>query len=138
MERKPGRAVDQASLYTAVGGEAGIAALVDELYAHVLANPRLAAFFAHTSLDELKLHQRDFLAFASHGPAGYTGRRLDEAHVGRGIADADFDRMVQHFAAAFEAAGVPEDVRAAAIRNLEVHRPEVVAPSVEHTDEPAS
>jgi hemoglobin len=129
MARGPRRAVDQATLYAALGGDAGMAAIVDTLYAHVLANPRLAAFFAHTSLEELKRHQREFLAFAFSGASAYTGRSLKEAHAGRGITDADFDRMVHHFAAAFDSVGVAEDVRTAAIRNLEAHRPEVVGPS---------
>lgn len=115
-------------LYEAMGGAAVLARVVDEFYMRVLANARLAAFFAQSDLDELKRHQREFLALALHGPAQYSGRPLREAHAGRGIHTADFDRMLLHFGEAFAAAGVPAPLIARAVAAVEPYRPEIVAP----------
>ncbi len=114
------------SLYETIGGAPVLATVVDEFYLRVLGNARLAAFFAHSELDDLKRHQREFLAFALHGPEQYSGRSMREAHQGRGITASDFDRMLFHFSEAFAAAGVPRRVVAKAIAVVEPYRQEIV------------
>ena len=120
-------AAEPVGLFEAMGGAAVLATVVDEFYLRVLSNARLAAFFAHTDLDELKRHQREFLALALHGPAQYSGRPMREAHQGRGIHAADFDRMLRHFREAFAAAGVPEPLIVQALATVEAYRSEIVS-----------
>jgi hemoglobin len=114
------------SLFEAIGGAPVVAKVVDEFYLRVLGNARLAAFFAHTDLDELKRHQREFLALALHGPDQYSGRSMREAHEGRGITASDFDRMLFHFSEAFTVAGVPERMVAKALAVVEPYRSDIV------------
>ncbi|HEY7294721.1 MAG TPA: group 1 truncated hemoglobin [Dehalococcoidia bacterium] len=114
-------------LYEAIGGAPVVATVVDEFYLRVLGNARLAAFFAHTDLDELKRHQREFLALALHGPEQYSGRSMREAHQGRGIHAADFDRMLFHFGEAFAVAAVPQPLIARVLAAVEPYRVEIVA-----------
>jgi hemoglobin len=117
---------EDASLYEAIGGEPLVAKAVDEFYLRVFANPKLAAFFAHTTLDELKNHQRAFLTLLLRGPNHYTGRSMHEAHAGRGIADADFDRMVHHLADTFRTIGVDESLIRRILAEVEPLRAEIV------------
>src|SRR5437762_2812371 len=121
-----GRTDRNTSLHSAIGGEPVLAAAVDEFYARVLANPRLAAFFAHTTLDELKMHQRAFLAMALGGPELYTGRTMHDAHAGRGITDADFDRLLVHLVDSLAALDISEPIVEQVIANLEPFRAEIV------------
>lgn len=86
------------SIYEAIGGQPAVIAAVDEFYRRVLADPDLAQYFAGTSLQRLKGHQAAFFAMALGGPDHYKGRSLREAHAGRGIGDAAFDRVAQHLA----------------------------------------
>jgi hemoglobin len=85
-----------ASLYESIGGAPVVAAAVEELYLRALANPRLAAYFAQTSIVQLKEHQRVFLTWLLDGPVDAAGYSLRAAHAGLGITNADFDRLVQH------------------------------------------
>jgi len=87
------------STYEAIGGQPAVMAAVDEFYRRVLADPELAHYFAGTSLQRLKGHQAAFFAMALGGPDRYQGRSMREAHTGRGITDAAFDRVAQHLAA---------------------------------------
>ncbi|WP_203580805.1 group I truncated hemoglobin [Microbacterium hibisci] len=99
----------EATLYQRLGEGDGIAAVVDSLYRRILGDETLAPFFSETRMVEQKRHMALFLAAAAGGPDGYRGKDLTVAHAGRGITDADFDRVIGHAAAALEEAGVDAD-----------------------------
>ena len=84
------------TLFERVGGEKGIAALVDSFYANVLADPELAGFFAETSMDRLRTMQRAFFSAALDGPVVYSGLSLAAAHHGRSIRPRHLRRFVDH------------------------------------------
>jgi hemoglobin len=115
-----------ASLYDMVGGAAVVTAAVEELYQRALANPNLAAHFAHASVTQLKEHQRVFLTWLLGGPDDASGYSLREAHTGRGITDADFDRIVQHLVDTLTNLGVAPPLVERIIAVVEVQRAEIV------------
>jgi len=98
------------SIYDSIGGAPAIRAAVDDFYARVLADARLAPFFTGTDLHRLKAHQRAFIAAAVGGPEIYAGRDMASAHAGLGIGDGDFDVVVGHLAGTLTGLGVPEDM----------------------------
>jgi hemoglobin len=107
--------VTETTLYARLGGPAAIQAVTGGFYARVLADPQLSGYFEGVSMDGQARMLAEFLALAFGGPGAYTGRSLRAAHAGLGLADADFDAVVVHLAAALSAAGVAEaDVTAAA------------------------
>lgn len=97
------------SIYDSIGGAGAVRAAVDDFYARVLADPRLAPFFTGTDLNRLKAHQRAFIAAAIGGPEIFEGRDMAAAHAGLGIADADFDAVAGHLADTLAGLGVPEE-----------------------------
>jgi hemoglobin len=99
----------EVSIYEAIGGEPALVVVVDDFYARVLADPQLAGFFAGVNMPKLKGRQVEFFAAALGGPDDYRGVGLREVHAGRGISQADFDRVAFHLAAALAAAGVPAE-----------------------------
>ena len=101
---------DGITVYEAIGGEPALTAVVDDFYARVLADPRLAGFFAGANLPRLKGRQVEFFAAALGGPDVYQGASMRDAHRGRGISQADFDQVARHLADALAAAGVPADL----------------------------
>jgi hemoglobin len=97
------------SIYDGIGGAAAVRAAVDDFYARVLDDPRLAPFFATTDMSRLKAHQRSFIAAAIGGPEVFSGRDMASAHAGLDISDADFDAVVGHLAGTLAGLGVPEE-----------------------------
>lgn len=73
-------------LYERIGGEAGIERLVTVFYDRVLAEPELAPFFEHASMDRLKMMQKEFFSEALGGPLFYSGHSLRQVHAGKGIS----------------------------------------------------
>ena len=94
------------TLYQQLGEGAGIAGVVDRLYELIMADETLAPYFVETRLAQQKGHMAMFLAAATGGPNSYKGLDLDAAHAGRGITDADFDKVIGHAATALTEAGV--------------------------------
>ncbi|MGH3417371.1 MAG: group I truncated hemoglobin, partial [Actinocrinis sp.] len=70
------------SIYETIGGAGAVHAAVDDFYARLLADPRLAPFFAEIDLRRLKTHQRAFLTAALGGAQLYQGRDMAAAHAG--------------------------------------------------------
>jgi hemoglobin len=97
------------SIYEAIGGEPALAAVVDDFYQRVLADQQLSGFFAGANMPKLKGKQVEFFAAALGGPDVYTGASMRQAHVGRGISQADFDKVAFHLTGALAGAGVPAD-----------------------------
>lgn len=97
------------SIYEAIGGEPALVAVVDDFYARVLADPQLAGFFAGANMPKLKGRQVEFFAAALGGPDIYQGASMRQAHLGRGIRQADFDKVAVHLTGALAAAGVPHE-----------------------------
>ncbi len=97
----------EVSIYESIGGESALVAVVDDFYVRVLADPQLSGFFAGTNMPKLKGRQVEFFAAALGGPDFYEGASMRQVHAGRGISQADFDRVAFHLTAALAAAGVP-------------------------------
>ena len=84
------------TLYQRIGGLTGVTALIDDFYDRVLVDPELAPFFENTSMDALRLMQRELFCAALDGPVEYTGTHLSHAHQGRGIGRHHFSRFADH------------------------------------------
>ena len=117
MSTNPLKSMKSATLYERLGGEAGIATIIDQFYDRVLHDPELAPFFLHTSMEKLLRMQREFFGAALEGPQTYSGLDLTHAHSGRGITTPHFTRFVRHLLETLETFGVsPKDVNAVVSR----------------------
>jgi len=95
-------------LYEKLGGESGIESLVIAFYVKVMADPQLAPFFRHTSVEKLHSMQKSFFTMALGGPDEYEGRTLAHAHHGRAIKPEHLSRFVQHLLSTLEDEGADE------------------------------
>jgi len=95
----------QQSLFDRLGGAKGVAAVVDDMYRRILADPELAAFFVNTDMQRLQRMQYHFMASALDGPVHYSGAELNAIHKGRGITGHHFAKFCGHFADAIESHG---------------------------------
>ena len=95
------------NLYDAIGGQPVVAAVVEEFYQRMLADPGLAPFFSGVPLSRLIAHQNAFLAKLLKGKPT-TSEPLRAAHRDRGITDRHFDRVAQHMIETFRSLGASE------------------------------
>jgi hemoglobin len=103
-------AAAEVNIYEAIGGESALVAVVDDFYGRVLSDPQLAAFFAGANMPKLKGRQVEFFAAALGGPDLYQGASMRQVHAGRGISQADFDKVAFHLAGSLADAGVPVEL----------------------------
>lgn len=87
---------DSETLYEVLGGNDGVASVVDEMYRRILADEELAPFFAKTDLERLKRMQTAFIAAMIDGPPQYSGAELNQIHRNRGIERRHFSRFCGH------------------------------------------
>lgn len=113
------------AIYESIGGEAAVAAAVDEFYVRVLDDPDLNPFFKGIEMSRLKAHQRDFISAALGGPELYDGRSMGSAHAGLGITPAHFERVVTLLAETLLDLGVPRDTVKTIGESLEPLRAEI-------------
>lgn len=95
------------SIYEQIGGQEALITVVDDFYRRVLSDPGLAPFFTGTNLPRLKGRQVEFFAAALGGPDQYGGQTMKDVHRGRGIGQADFDRVATLLTETLRNAGVP-------------------------------
>ncbi|OLF11992.1 group 1 truncated hemoglobin [Actinophytocola xinjiangensis] len=95
------------TIYEDIGGQEALAAVVDDFYDRVLADPALTGSFAGVNLARLKGLQVEFFAVALGGPDEYGGRTMKEVHRGLGITRHQFDLVAGHLEGSLRTAGVP-------------------------------
>ena len=114
-----------ASIYDQIGGGPAVAAAVDDLYARVQGDRKLAHYFTGVDMGRQKTHLRAFVAAALGGPQLYAGRDMRAAHGGLRITAAAFDGVVGHLAGALAGLGVASAHIDAIARTLAPLRAEI-------------
>jgi hemoglobin len=80
-----------ASLYERLGGETGIAALVEDTINAHLANPTVQTRFQNSKdIEHAKKMAREFFGAGSGGPHPYTGRDMRTTHTGMNISEQEY------------------------------------------------
>jgi hemoglobin len=114
------------SLYSRIGGQAAIVAVVDQLAATIAADRRISGFFATTDMAAFKAGLVDQLCMVSGGPCHYGGPGMRAAHAGRHISDADFDAFVADLVAALYHFNVPAGEKAELLALLAPMRRDII------------
>jgi hemoglobin len=97
------------SLYSRLGGNAAITAVVGDFVTERVANDaRINHFFANVDLTTLQRLLVEQIGSATGGPEVYTGRSMEEAHAGLGISVADFNALVEDLVMSLDEFKVPE------------------------------
>jgi hemoglobin len=101
------------TLFERLGGQAGIATLIDRFYDRIVVDPELGAFFENVPVDRIRAMQKEFFAAALEGPQVYSGLDLTRAHTGLGIKPGHFARYVSVLLETLKEIGVqPRDIDA--------------------------
>lgn len=117
------------SLYNRLGGYDVIAAVIDDLFTAMRADPAFTRFGAGRSIDS---HNRarqllvDQICQLSGGPCVYIGRDMKTSHAGLGITTAEWTGNLRHAEAALLAHHVADAERAEFLALFERYRDEIV------------
>ena len=124
MEEKPAQ-----SLFERLGGYEVIAAIIDDLYARMEADPSLQRFRkgrTPESLSRERLLFVDQICALSGGPCLYTGRDMKTAHAGMGITGSEWGQTMGYTAASLDKLKIPAKEKAEFLAIFERFRGEII------------
>ncbi len=93
------------SLYKRLGGREGIAQVVDDFVANMVADPRVNKRFAGMpppAVFKLKSNLADQICDATGGPCSYLGRDMKTTHTGMNVAEAEWNATVENLVKALD------------------------------------
>jgi hemoglobin len=99
-------ALAQDTLYAEMGGQDGIARLVDTSVDIYLADPRIKMIFAESNIERLRAQLKDQFCVVAGGPCAYKGHNMVEAHKGLHLANYDFSALVEDLQIAMDKVGI--------------------------------
>jgi hemoglobin len=83
------------SLHRRLGGDEGIAKLVEVLTQRLESDAELAPYFAGINLSQLNHHRTMFLSALTGGSGRYTGRSMPHAHVSLNLREPQFTAFLR-------------------------------------------
>ena len=114
-------------LYDRLGGMDGITAVVkDFVEVEVGGDDRIKAFFANADGPGLEKKLVDQICEASGGPCKYTGKDMKTAHAGMGIAEKDFNALVEDLTKALDKFKVKDADKQTLLGVLGPMKPDIV------------
>jgi hemoglobin len=121
--------VPEPSLYRRLGGYDAIAAIVDEIFALVRADPRFSRFGTGRGIDS---HMRsrqllvDQICSLSGGPCYYIGRDMKTSHAGLGITESEWTANLELTKQVLESKGVGSREQAEFLSLFERYKNDIV------------
>ncbi|MFB3921121.1 MAG: group 1 truncated hemoglobin [Terriglobia bacterium] len=117
------------SLYRRMGGYDVIAAVIDDLFARMRSDPRMARFGMARSLDSQKRARQlliDQMCSLAGGPCVYIGRDMKTSHAGLAISETEWKINMDHTAAALEKFGVGPKEKVDFLALFEMYKDDIV------------
>lgn len=96
IEKQRNEVMNRESPYHYLGGELGVAKIVDRMYDTIPNHPLLKSFFEEVDVEKVKLGQRKFIGAILGGPK-YIGKDMKTIHGKMNLADAHFDAFKECF-----------------------------------------
>ena len=117
------------SVYKQLGGREGIALVVDDFAANVLADERINARFKALKPEQVfkfKSNLADQICDATGGPCAYVGRDMKTVHKDMKITEAEWGATVEALAKALDKHNVPAGAKNALLGALGPLKPDIV------------
>ena len=116
------------TLYVRLGGEPGVAGIVDTLINRAVADPITGPTFKGTTLTRIKRLLAEDICDLSAGPCRYSGDSMKEVHAGHHITQAQFYRLVAMLRVVLKERGVDQRSINELLRKLAPAKRDVVEP----------
>ena len=117
------------SLYKQLGGREGIALVVDDFAANVVADERINARFKTLKPEQVfkfKSNLADQICDATGGPCAYVGRDMKTTHKGMNVTEAEWNATVEALVKALDKNNVPAGAKSALLGALSPMKPDIV------------
>ena len=117
------------SVYKQLGGREGIAIIVDDFAANVLADNRINERFKALKPEQVskfKSNLADQICDATGGPCSYLGGDMKTVHKGMKITDAEWNATVEALTKALDKNNVPANAKTALIGTLAPMKSDIV------------
>lgn len=118
--------LDRRPLYEQLGGEAGLAALVDRFLQELARDPDAAPQFRGADVKRFRAQLTLHLCQTFDGPCRYEGASLSEVHRGMEISQREFNAVVEDLWRAMESLRIPTPVQNRVLARLAPLREQVV------------
>ena len=116
----------QPTLYSQLGGEKGISAVVHAFVLNVAHDQRINARFAHVNIPHLEAQLTAFFCQETGGPQVYTGPDMYAVHKGMHITNAQWTAFMTDFELTLKQEKVPQLQQARLLGLLEPMKSEIV------------
>ena len=144
-EKKTAEDLKKLTLYERLGGEKGVEGIVNDFVDRAMADPRVnwdrkgvtrggVSLSRNKSVQwdanpdnvkQLKKHIAQFIAVSSGGPTHYDGKKMNEAHAGLHITNAEFDATIGAMKSTLDKLQVPNPEQKELLAIIESTRPQV-------------
>jgi hemoglobin len=114
------------TLFHALGREAGISQIVDELINLVIQDERIKASFKDTDMRRLAVLLKEQFCVISGGPCKYTGDDMKVVHENLGIKTAQFNAMTEDLQIAMDKLSIPSATQNKLIAKLAPMKRQIV------------
>jgi len=114
------------SLYDDLGGEAGIARIVDNFVTNIEYDPIIVEYFVGIDIDVFRQQLGSQLCQISDGPCIYKGDSMEEVHKGQSITAGHFNRTVDLLIQAMNDANIPYPTQNRLLQRLALLRDEII------------
>lgn len=116
----------QPSLYQRLGGESGVAGIVDSFIYEINFSSSIFHYFEQTDFDRFRTIMIEHLCSVSDGPCEYSGDSMLESHQGLNISEADFNVTVDLLINAMNYQKVPLTIQNQLLNRLIPLRPQII------------
>ena len=120
------------SLYKRLGGRDGIALVVDDFVANMVADPRVNTRFQGMpppAVFKLKSNLSDQICDAAGGPCSYLGRDMKTTHTGMNISETEWSATVENLTRALDKHNVGAKEKSELLGLLGPMKGEIVGPT---------
>jgi hemoglobin len=114
------------SLYDDLGGQQGLAKIVDQLIIEKSLKPTVEAHFKDSNMDRFKIKLVEQLCVLSDGNCNYTGDTMVDVHTGMKIKESEFNALVEALINAMNNVGIANTTQNRLLAILAKLRPEVI------------
>jgi hemoglobin len=127
-ERTVGRqaSTSAATLYQDLGGEKGVARLVNRLLEKYKADVRINSLLDATDFDYFAARLNEYVCMRTGGGCVYQGLSMAQAHSGMAIREREFNYFVEDTQDAMDELGYSQSVQNQLLKILAHDQPEVV------------
>jgi hemoglobin len=119
--------LDRRPLYAQLGGEPGLAALVDEFLRELASDKDAAHHFQGVDIRRFRAQLTLHLCQLFDGPCRYEGAAMPEVHRGMRITQREFNAVVDDLVRAMESRDLPTPVQNRVLARLAPLREQIIA-----------